>query len=198
MMKCAARIKPGFLPHFIILISQAVRGRTGQAAFLRSARAGPYAQVGWRQGKVFSQVFFKKLVGFGVKPQDLPGLQGVLVPGGHRSGPTEAAAETAAPAFLSVSKKGGRMSPSWGASATAPAATAFVLACRLGRPLGNVPPGRSGPLKRWTKLLLVSPELKRGLLGQRLSASSAALKRRARLVLRGHAPRLVQSGHGPG
>ena len=78
-MKCAARIKPGFLPHFIILISQAVRGRTGQAAFLRFARAGPSAQVGWRQGKVFSQVFFKKLVGFGVKPQDLLGYKGRYV-----------------------------------------------------------------------------------------------------------------------
>ena len=32
MMKCAARIKPDFLPHFIILISQAIRDRTGQVA----------------------------------------------------------------------------------------------------------------------------------------------------------------------
>ena len=54
-----------------------------------------------------------------------------------------------------------------------------LLGCRLGRPLGNVPPGRSGPLKRWTKLLLVSTQLER------------------RDPPLGHARRrLVQSGHG--
>ena len=45
-------------------------------------------------------------MGFGVKPQDLTGVRGVLVPGGHRSGPTEAAAETAAPAFPYFQKRG--------------------------------------------------------------------------------------------
>ena len=52
-------------------------------------------------------------MGFGVKPQDLTGVRGVLVPGGHRSGPTEAAAETRSPC-LPIHKKGGDgMSPSW-------------------------------------------------------------------------------------
>ena len=91
------------------------------------------------------------------KPQDLPGLQGVLVPGGHRSGPVYVATSVGAgrlpladstrggsrdpkPPPSPTPKKGGRMSPSWGgtapgvfacgrggqgASATAPAATAF-------------------------------------------------------------------------
>ena len=91
------------------------------------------------------------------KPQDLPGLQGVLVPGGHRSGPVYVATSVGAgrlpladstrggsrdpkPLPSHTPKKGGRMSPSWGgtapgvfacgrggqgASATAPAATAF-------------------------------------------------------------------------
>ena len=54
-----------------------------------------------------------------------------------------------------------------------------LLACRLGRPLGNVPPGRSGPLKRWTKLLLVSTQLER-----------------RDPPLRNARRRLVQSGHG--
>ena len=39
----------------------AARGRAGQAAFLRSARAGPSAQVGWRNVKVSST--FSKVVG---------------------------------------------------------------------------------------------------------------------------------------
>ena len=90
----------------------AVRGRAGRAAFLRSARAGPSAKARWRNVKVFSQVFFKKLVGFGVKPQDLTGVRGVLVPGGHRSGPTEAAAETSH--RLPIHKKGGDARPQQG------------------------------------------------------------------------------------
>ena len=90
----------------------AARGRAGRAAFLRSARAGPSAKARWRNVKVFSQVFFKKLVGFGVKPQDLTGVRGVLVPGGHRSGPTEAAAETSH--RLPIHKKGGDARPQQG------------------------------------------------------------------------------------
>ena len=93
--------------HFLIP-SPGVRDRTGQAAFLRSARAGPSAKAGWRQVKVSST--FSKVVGFGVKPQDLTGVRGVLVPGGHRSGPTEAAAEPSHRLPL-LQKKGGRTSP---------------------------------------------------------------------------------------
>ena len=48
--------------HFLIP-SPGVRDRTGQAAFLRSARAGPSAKAGWRQVKVSST--FSKVVGFG-------------------------------------------------------------------------------------------------------------------------------------
>ncbi len=51
----------GQLPHFPLSSrpvpghsSRGVRDRTGQAAFLRSARAGPSTQVGWRQVKVSS------------------------------------------------------------------------------------------------------------------------------------------------
>ena len=57
----------------------------------------------------------------------------------------------------------------------------FGLACRLGRPLGNVPPGRSGPLKRWTKLLLVSTQL--------AWRDPPLRNARRRLVLSGHGPR---------
>ena len=78
----------------------AARGRAGRAAFLRSARAGPSAKARWRNVKVFSQVFFKKLVGFGVKPQDLTGVRGRS----HR--------------LPLLQKKGGRMSPSWGGTET--------------------------------------------------------------------------------
>ena len=52
-------------------------------------------------------------MGFGVKPQDLTGVRGVLVPGGHRSGPTEAAAETRSPC-LPIHKKGGDECPPLG------------------------------------------------------------------------------------
>ena len=86
----------------------AARGRAGQVAFLRSARAGPSAKARWRNVKVFSQVFFKKLVGFGVKPQDLPGVRGVLVPGGHRSGPVYVATSVGAGRLpLADSTRGG-------------------------------------------------------------------------------------------
>ena len=81
-----------------------VRGRTGQAAFLRSARAGPSAKAGWRQVKVFSQVFFKKLARCGAELHGLNRRAGgkvqrtgrtALVPSGHRSALTEPAGETA-------------------------------------------------------------------------------------------------------
>ena len=86
----------------------AARGRAGRAAFLRSARAGPSAKARWRNVKVFSQVFFKKLVGFGVKPQDLTGVRGVLVPGGHRSGPVYVATSVGAGRLpLADSTRGG-------------------------------------------------------------------------------------------
>ena len=158
--------------HFLIP-SPGVRDRTGQAAFLRSARAGPSAKAGWRQVKVSST--FSKVVGFGGRyvpvgrcsaadragrrdqtPRPYRGA-GVLVPGGHRSGPVYVATSVGAgrlpladstrggsrdpqPPPSHTPKKGGRMSPSWGgtapgvfacgrggqgASATAPAATAF-------------------------------------------------------------------------
>ena len=63
----------------------------------------------------------------------------------------------------------------------APDPRTSLLACRLGRPLGNVPPGRSGPLKRWTKLLLVSTQL--------AWRAPPLRNARRRLVLSGHGPR---------
>ena len=87
-----------------------VRDRTGQAAFLRSARAGPSTQVGRRQVKVSST--FSKVVGFGVKPQDLTGVRGVLVPGGHRSGPVYVATSVGAGHLpLADSTRGGSRDP---------------------------------------------------------------------------------------
>ena len=95
----------------------------GRRGLLRAANWKARAQVGWRQVKVLPA--FSKAAGFGGRyvpvgrcsaadragrrdrRPKVSGLQGVLVPGGHRSGPTEAAAETVAPAFLSVSKNGG-------------------------------------------------------------------------------------------
>ena len=136
----------GFRGDSSISLSQAVRDRTGQAAFLRSARAGPSAQVGWRQVKVSSTFSKGRYVPVGRCPaadrggSREAGVRGVLVPGGHRSGPTEAAAETRSPCLPILPKKGERTSPSWGATetgvlacgrgghgatATAPAATAF-------------------------------------------------------------------------
>ena len=58
--------------------------------------------------KVFAQAFFKRLVGFGVKPQDLTGVRGVLVPGGHRSGPVYVATSVGAGRLpLADSTRGG-------------------------------------------------------------------------------------------
>ena len=50
--------------HFLIP-SHGVRDRTGQAAFLRSARAGPSAKAGWRQVKFSLKPFSKGLWGCG-------------------------------------------------------------------------------------------------------------------------------------
>ena len=106
--------------------------------------------------------------------------RGVLRASGTRPGPTGAEAETLTenspldyfPIFLRLPKAtkaaGASVSPagSVGAERLPPANCApapLLLGCRLGRPLGNVPPGRSGPLKRWTKLLRFSTRPKRGL-----------------------------------
>ena len=58
--------------HFLIP-SHGVRDRTGQAAFLRSARAGPSAKAGWRQVKVSST--FSKVVGCGTASHGLSRLR---------------------------------------------------------------------------------------------------------------------------
>ena len=106
---------------------------------MRSARAGPSAQVGWRQVKVLPA--FSKAAGCRAEPYGLPGVRGVLVPGGHRSGPTEAAAETS-PCLPLLPKKGGRMSPSWGATGTALGA----IACGACAPFAaSLPP--AAPVK---------------------------------------------------
>ena len=47
---------------------------------MRSARAGPSTQVGWRQGKVFSQVFFKKLAGCGTASHGPKGVARTVGP----------------------------------------------------------------------------------------------------------------------
>ena len=59
--------------HFLIP-SPGVRDRTGQAAFLRSARAGPSAKAGWRQVKVLPA--FSKAAGCRAEPYGLPGVRG--------------------------------------------------------------------------------------------------------------------------
>ena len=77
-----SRIKPGFFLYLTLSLSQAVRGRTGHVAhaalgrrgFLRAASPKARAQAWERQVKVSST--FSKVVGFGVKPQDLTGVRG--------------------------------------------------------------------------------------------------------------------------
>ena len=113
-----SRIKPGFFLYLTLLISQAAQclgtqvahAALGRRGFLRAASPKARAQAWERQVKVSST--FSKVVGFGVKPQDLTGVRGVLVPGGHRSGPTEAAAETSH--RLPIHKKGGDARPQQG------------------------------------------------------------------------------------
>ena len=125
------RINTGFFVHSLISLSQAVRGRTGQvanaalgrrswlrdaspkarawvrdrtgqAAFLRSARAGPSAQVGWRQVKVLPAFSKGRYVPVGRCPAaDRGGSReagfGAQFAGGKRPAPTEPAGETSAP-----------------------------------------------------------------------------------------------------
>ena len=151
-----------------------VRDRTGQAAFLRDPRAGSSTQVGWRQVKVlpaFSKAArcgaelhglnrrsrWKKSSGRGARAAgDSPGsgLCGTVLALSARL------CQRAAHAF--AGRAGKPLEVLCG-----PWARPRSLACRLGRPLGNVPPGRSGPLKRWTKLLRFSTQLKRGPLVRR-------------------------------
>ena len=108
-----------------------VRDRTGQAAFLRSARAGPSTQVGWRQVKFLVKFFSKNLQGVGrslpvanalrrpnrqVRPASHgpKGGAGPLRPGGTLpSGRPSRQARPVGPAFPYFQKRRGRMSPSW-------------------------------------------------------------------------------------
>ena len=84
-------------------------GAAATAAPVLTASARPRR----RRVKVFSQVFFKKLAGCGTASHGPKGVARVLVPGGHRLGPTEPAGETRKPLPSHTQKKGGRMSPSW-------------------------------------------------------------------------------------
>ena len=132
-----SRMFPRFFPHLTISLSQALGQRTAKRLKVLPA--------------------FSKAAGCRAEPYGLPGVRGVLVPGGHRSGQVYVATSVGAgrlpladstrggsrdpqPLPSHTPKKGGRMSPSWGASApggfacgrggqgasaTAPAATAF-------------------------------------------------------------------------
>ena len=136
---------PRFFPHLTISLSQALGQRTAKRLKVLPA--------------------FSKAAGCRAEPYGLPGVRGVLVPGGHRSGQVYVATSVGAgrlpladstrggsrdpqPLPSHTPKKGGRMSPSWGASApggfacgrggqgasaTAPAATAFGPAARTQR-----------------------------------------------------------------
>ena len=84
-------------------------GAAATAAPVLTASARPRR----RRVKVFSQVFFKKLARCGAALHGPKGVARVLVPGGHRLGPTEPAGETRKPLPSHTQKKGGRMSPSW-------------------------------------------------------------------------------------
>ena len=109
-----SRIKPGFFLYLTLLISpaaqclgtQVAHAALGRRGFLRAASPKARAQAWERQVKVSST--FSKVVGFGVKPQDLTGVRGRS----HR--------------LPILQKRGGRMSPSWGASATALGAICFA------------------------------------------------------------------------
>ena len=161
----------GFRGDSSISLSQAVRDRTGQAAFLRSARAGPSAQVGWRQVKVSSTFSKGRYVPVGRCPaadrggSREAGVRGVLVPGGHRSGPVYVATSVGAgrlpladstrggsrdpkPLPSPTPKKGGRMSPSWGG--TAPG----VFACGRGGQGATAPGPRPIALRAYAGVAL--------------------------------------------
>ncbi len=82
---------------------------TAMAAPVLTASARPRR----RRVKVFAQAFFKRLAVGKAEPYGPKGVRGVLVPGGHRSGPTEAAAETS-PCLPLLSKKGWTNVPLFG------------------------------------------------------------------------------------
>ena len=105
---------PRFFPHLTISLSQALGQRTAKRLKVLPA--------------------FSKAAGCRAEPYGLPGVRGVLVPGGHRSGQVYVATSVGAgrlpladstrggsrdpqPLPSHTPKKGGRMSPSWGASA---------------------------------------------------------------------------------
>ena len=110
------RINTGFFVHSLISISQAVRGRTGQVTnaalgrrgLLRAANWKARAQVGWRQVKFSLKPFSKGLQGVGQRPTALRGVRD------RRS------------CLPLLPKKGGRTSPSWGGTETAPGAICFA------------------------------------------------------------------------
>ena len=135
----------GFRGDSSISISQAVRDRTGQAAFLRSARAGPSAQVGWRQVKVSSTLSKGRYVPVGRCPaadrggSREVGCGGSWCPVGTR---TDRGGSRDQPLPSPTPKKGGRMSPSWGATETALGA----IACGACAPFAaSLPP--AAPVK---------------------------------------------------
>ncbi len=81
-------------------------GAAATAAPVLTASARPRR----RRVKVFSQVFFKKLAGCGTASHGPKGVARVLVPGGHRLGPTEPAGETRR-SCLPIHKKRGTNVP---------------------------------------------------------------------------------------
>ncbi len=127
----------------------------GRRGLLRAANWKARAQVGWRQVKVLPA--FSKAAGFGGhyvpvgrcsaadragrrdRRPKVSGLQGVLVPGGHRLGPTEAAAETASPCLPKRQQKWGDGCPPLGV----PPRPGFLLEEGAGRVAQSPLPGLS-------------------------------------------------------
>ena len=128
-----SRIKPGFFLYLTLLISpaaqclgtQVAHAALGRRGFLRAASPKARAQAWERQVKVSST--FSKVVGFGVKPQDLTGVRGRS----HR--------------LPILQKKGGRMSPSWGGTEPGP------------RPMRCAPCGRCPALFHRLRRFQVAP-----------------------------------------